>query len=108
MAVCQAPRLFSKLLTPCFGGSLGGAGVSGSPIKQSAGSASRLVATPVSSSGGAVVALNQVRSHGGLADEDRIFTNIYGRHDWRLKVKWQLNIRTLSFGVLEEKVEIKE
>jgi len=85
MAVCQAPRLFSKLLTPCFGGSLGGAGVSGSPIKQSAGGASRLVATPVSSSGGAVVALNQVRSHGGLADEDRIFTNIYGRHDWRLK-----------------------
>jgi len=29
--------------------------------------------------------VTQVRSHGGLADEDRIFTNIYGRHDWRLK-----------------------
>jgi len=29
--------------------------------------------------------ITQVRSHGGLADEDRIFTNIYGRHDWRLK-----------------------
>jgi len=88
MAVCQAPRLFSKLLTPCFGGTLGGGagGVSGSPIKQPVGGAARLVATPVSSSnGGAVVALNQVRSHGGLADEDRIFTNIYGRHDWRLK-----------------------
>jgi NADH dehydrogenase (ubiquinone) flavoprotein 1 len=24
-------------------------------------------------------------SYGGLKDEDRIFTNIYGRHDWRLK-----------------------
>jgi len=22
---------------------------------------------------------------GGLADQDRIFTNLYGRHDWRLK-----------------------
>lgn len=22
---------------------------------------------------------------GPLADEDRIFTNLYGRHDWRLK-----------------------
>jgi hypothetical protein len=22
---------------------------------------------------------------GGLKDEDRIFTNLYGRHDWRLK-----------------------
>jgi len=25
------------------------------------------------------------RFHGNLSDEDRIFTNIYGRHDWRLK-----------------------
>jgi len=25
------------------------------------------------------------RNYGGLKDEDRIFTNIYGRHDWRLK-----------------------
>jgi len=32
-----------------------------------------------------VTLVTQVRSHGGLADEDRIFTNIYGRHDWRLK-----------------------
>lgn len=23
--------------------------------------------------------------YGPLADEDRIFTNLYGRHDWRLK-----------------------
>lgn len=22
---------------------------------------------------------------GGLADQDRIFTNLYGRHDWKLK-----------------------
>lgn len=25
------------------------------------------------------------QSYGGLKDEDRIFTNLYGRHDWRLK-----------------------
>lgn len=25
------------------------------------------------------------RSYGGMKDEDRIFTNLYGRHDWRLK-----------------------
>ena len=25
------------------------------------------------------------RSYGGLKDEDRIFQNLYGRHDWRLK-----------------------
>jgi len=25
------------------------------------------------------------KSYGGLKDEDRIFTNLYGRHDWRLK-----------------------
>ena len=25
------------------------------------------------------------RTHGGLADEDRIFTNVYGEQDWRLK-----------------------
>ena len=24
-------------------------------------------------------------TYGPLADQDRIFTNIYGRHDWRLK-----------------------
>ena len=23
--------------------------------------------------------------YGGLKDEDRIFTNLYGRHDWKLK-----------------------
>merc|ERR1712168_106045 len=34
---------------------------------------------------GAVTTVNQVRSFGGISDEDRIFTNIYGRHDWRLK-----------------------
>lgn len=27
----------------------------------------------------------QKRSYGGLKDEDRIFTNLYGRHDWKLK-----------------------
>ena len=26
-----------------------------------------------------------VRHHGGLADEDRIFTNLYGERDFRLK-----------------------
>lgn len=25
------------------------------------------------------------RSYGNLKDEDRIFTNLYGRHDWKLK-----------------------
>lgn len=25
------------------------------------------------------------RVHGNLSDDDRIFTNLYGRHDWRLK-----------------------
>ena len=25
------------------------------------------------------------KTYGPLADEDRIFTNLYGRHDWRLK-----------------------
>lgn len=25
------------------------------------------------------------RVHGNLKDQDRIFTNLYGRHDWRLK-----------------------
>ena len=25
------------------------------------------------------------RTYGGLKDEDRIFTNLYGRHDWHLK-----------------------
>merc|ERR1711971_703575 len=25
------------------------------------------------------------KTYGPLADQDRIFTNIYGRHDWRLK-----------------------
>jgi len=25
------------------------------------------------------------RQHGNLSDDDRIFTNLYGRHDWRLK-----------------------
>ena len=24
-------------------------------------------------------------SYGGLSDDDRIFTNLYGRHDWKLK-----------------------
>ncbi|KAF5285743.1 hypothetical protein FQR65_LT18307 [Abscondita terminalis] len=28
----------------------------------------------------------QTKTHfGGLSDEDRVFTNLYGRHDWRLK-----------------------
>lgn len=29
---------------------------------------------------------NQTKTtFGNLADEDRVFTNLYGRHDWRLK-----------------------
>jgi len=93
MAVCQAPRFFSKLLTPCFGGTFGGP--LGSPAKQVAtgsnvlaSSASQIVASPTSGltpTTGAVTMVTQVRSYGGLPDEDRIFTNIYGRHDWRLK-----------------------
>jgi len=40
----------------------------------------------VSRSGQARVLVGaSARNYGGLADEDRIFTNIYGRHDWRLK-----------------------
>lgn len=31
------------------------------------------------------VAVVDKTSYGGLKDEDRIFTNLYGRHDWRLK-----------------------
>ena len=27
----------------------------------------------------------QERRYGGLKDEDRIFTNLYGEQDWRLK-----------------------
>merc|ERR1719268_21422 len=93
MAVCHAPRFFSKMLSPCFGGTLGGP--LGSPAKQAAtgsnilaASASQISASPTSgltATTGAVTTVNQVRSYGGLPDEDRIFTNIYGRHDWRLK-----------------------
>merc|ERR1712142_206254 len=32
-----------------------------------------------------VLAVVPARNFGALKDEDRIFTNIYGRHDWRLK-----------------------
>lgn len=81
------------MLTPCFGGSLGGQ--LGSPAKQAASgsnilaaSAAQIGAPPTSGltpNFGAVVMVNQVRSYGGLSDEDRVFTNIYGRHDWRLK-----------------------
>lgn len=28
---------------------------------------------------------SSTRHHGGLKDEDRIFTNLYGKHDWGLK-----------------------
>jgi len=58
----------------------------GSPAKQP--SPSLLAPSPSgvpAANNGAVTLVTQVRSHGGLADEDRIFTNIYGRHDWRLK-----------------------
>jgi len=87
MSVCQAPRVFSKLLSPCFGGTLGVGGAAGSPVKQPAALLAAASASPVgaASNNGAVTMVTQVRSHGGLADEDRIFTNIYGRHDWRLK-----------------------
>ena len=33
----------------------------------------------------ATVASSQPRVPGGLQDQDRIFTNLYGRGDWRLK-----------------------
>ena len=71
MAVCQAPRFLMKQVTSCFG-----AATSVSPVK-----------TPTSSTAvaAAVVSVVPSRSYGGLSDEDRIFTNIYGRHDWRLK-----------------------
>lgn len=26
-----------------------------------------------------------MQSYGNLKDQDRIFTNLYGRHDWKLK-----------------------
>jgi len=85
--MCQAPRVFSKLLSPCFGGTLGVGGPVGSPVKQPSALLAAASASPVGSStnNGACTMITQVRSHGGLADEDRIFTNIYGRHDWRLK-----------------------
>jgi len=85
--MCQAPRVFSKLLSPCFGGTLGVGGATGSPVKQPSALLAAASASPVGSSAnnGACTMITQVRSHGGLADEDRIFTNIYGRHDWRLK-----------------------
>ena len=31
------------------------------------------------------LSLQPQRSYGNLKDEDRIFTNLYGRHDWKLK-----------------------
>jgi len=87
MAVCHAPRAFSKLLSPCFGGTLGS--LPASPVRRPASaalpSASGVTAPTGAVPSGAVTLVTQVRSHGGLADEDRIFTNIYGRHDWRLK-----------------------
>jgi len=87
MAVCHAPRAFSKLLSPCFGGTLGS--LPASPVRRPPSavlpSASGVTAPTGAVPSGAVTLVTQVRSHGGLADEDRIFTNIYGRHDWRLK-----------------------
>jgi len=35
--------------------------------------------------GAQVLTVASARNYGGISDEDRIFTNIYGRHDWRLK-----------------------
>jgi len=35
--------------------------------------------------GAEVLTVASARNYGGISDEDRIFTNIYGRHDWRLK-----------------------
>ncbi|VDQ08643.1 unnamed protein product [Trichobilharzia regenti] len=32
-----------------------------------------------------MIILRVITTYGPLSDEDRIFTNIYGRHDWRLK-----------------------
>lgn len=36
------------------------------------------------------------RSHGGLKDEDRIFTNLYGRGDPFLKVGTPLSLQALD------------
>lgn len=33
----------------------------------------------------AVIRKNSTKTYGDLKDEDRIFTNLYGRHEWRLK-----------------------
>ena len=38
------------------------------------------------------------RKHGGLKDADRIFTNLYGEQDWRLKAA----VKRVSFSFLVE------
>jgi len=57
-------------------------------------SLSRLCCLPIfrgvinqNSAAGAVISVrnNSTKTYGNLPDEDRIFTNLYGRHDWRLK-----------------------
>jgi len=46
----------------------------------------RSVASPGASSSAVVIKRhNSGKVYGPLADSDRIFTNLYGRHDWRLK-----------------------
>jgi hypothetical protein len=32
-----------------------------------------------------MLSVSAARSYGALSDEDRIFQNIYGRHDWGIK-----------------------
>ena len=41
-----------------------------------------------------------VRHHGGLADEDRIFTNLYGERDFRLKDAMK-RVRRYDLGFLD-------
>lgn len=42
-------------------------------------------AAPAAARSLSVTAVQQERSYGGLHDDDRIFQNLYGRHDWGLK-----------------------
>lgn len=46
---------------------------------------STIVATRCQSAAAAPPAAPKKTSYGNLKDEDRIFTNLYGRHDWKLK-----------------------
>jgi hypothetical protein len=48
--------------------------------------ANNLIFVRFQSAAAAAVPPKQTKTKfGGLKDEDRIFTNLYGRHDWKLK-----------------------